>query len=137
MFFALSGFLLFLPYGRALATGSSFPSTKRFYLQRARRILPMYSVILLALALSLLHDHIFQLIPFLATVFMVHDMFASAWWNVVWAHDLALWSLAVEWQFYLLLPLIALGLSALRRRLGTHGVVLGLIGLVVHPARVA
>jgi peptidoglycan/LPS O-acetylase OafA/YrhL len=132
MFFALSGFLLFLPYGRVFTADTMWPSTKRFYLQRARRILPMYGVILLGIALALLHDHTFQIIPYLVTSLMFHDTYAPAWWGVAAAKDAAIWSLAVEWQFYLLLPLIALGLRVLHRRFGMRGVILGLISLVVY-----
>lgn len=88
-------------------------------------------MVLLAIALALLSEHTFQPLAFLATVFMLHDMYAPAWHGVVMAHDGPIWSLAVEWQFYLLLPVLALGLKELARRFNLRGVMLGLLGLVV------
>src|SRR5690242_20063157 len=46
LFFVLSGFLLFLPYVRALLDGERLPSARRFYQRRALRILPAYWVCL-------------------------------------------------------------------------------------------
>src|SRR5690348_11900504 len=44
LFFVLSGFLLFLPYARALLSGESWPAAREFYRRRALRILPAYYV---------------------------------------------------------------------------------------------
>src|SRR5579859_3821593 len=44
LFFLLSGFLLFLPYAKALLFDSPWPSSYRFYLRRIFRILPGYFV---------------------------------------------------------------------------------------------
>ena len=49
LFFILSGFLLFLPYARALLAGAAWPSARAFYRKRARRILPAYYLTLLVL----------------------------------------------------------------------------------------
>ena len=49
LFFVLSGFLLFLPYVRALLDGAPLPSARRFYRRRALRILPAYLVCLAAM----------------------------------------------------------------------------------------
>src|SRR5690242_15134137 len=46
LFFPLSGFLLFLPYARALLARQPWPRTRQFYLRRALRILPVYLVAL-------------------------------------------------------------------------------------------
>src|SRR5438128_9190000 len=40
LFFVLSGFLLFMPYARALLDLGSWPSARKFYVRRALRILP-------------------------------------------------------------------------------------------------
>src|SRR5579875_2484008 len=40
LFFVLSGFLLFMPYAKALLLGRPLPSILRFYQRRALRILP-------------------------------------------------------------------------------------------------
>jgi peptidoglycan/LPS O-acetylase OafA/YrhL len=42
LFFVLSGFLLFLPFAKALLFGKTWPSIRQFYLRRVFRILPAY-----------------------------------------------------------------------------------------------
>src|SRR5439155_17714014 len=118
LFFILSGFLLFLPYARSLVLGSDWPSARRFYLRRAFRIIPGYYVCLFLLILfthrEYLHrDHLKQLGLFL-TFFMDSS---PATYRLI---NGPFWTLAVEWQFYLLLPLFALGMRPLVRRGGRY-----------------
>src|SRR5260370_42593751 len=43
LFFVLSGFLLFMPYAKALlCVKANWPSARSFYLRRAFRIIPAY-----------------------------------------------------------------------------------------------
>ncbi|HZU00269.1 MAG TPA: acyltransferase [Ktedonobacteraceae bacterium] len=132
LFFILSGFLLFLPYARSLVLGSDWPSARRFYLRRAFRIIPGYYACLFLLILlthrEYLHrDHLKQLGLFL-TFFM--DSSPTTYRLI----NGPFWTLAVEWQFYLLLPLLALGMRPLVRRGGRYWrvttLVLCLIGLM-------
>lgn len=111
LFFVLSGFLLFLPYARALITKSAWPSTRRFYLRRALRIIPAYYICLFALIL-LQHREYLQVDhwPHLV-LFLIFFMDTSK--TTFQAIDGPFWTLAVEWQFYLLLPLLVLGIRAL------------------------
>jgi peptidoglycan/LPS O-acetylase OafA/YrhL len=44
LFFILSGFLLFLPFAKALLFDNAWPATWTFYLRRMLRILPAYYV---------------------------------------------------------------------------------------------
>ncbi|HEY7418069.1 MAG TPA: acyltransferase, partial [Ktedonobacteraceae bacterium] len=115
LFFVLSGFLLFRPYVKALLfPDTDWPSTWRFYLRRALRILPVYYISLIALAIILAPnyfnlDHARQWLLFL-TLFM--DSSARTYQQI----NGPFWTLAVEWQFYLLLPFIALGMALLVNR---------------------
>lgn len=111
LFFVLSGFLLFLPYAKSLLFETSWPSTRYFYLRRALRILPGYYVSLFLLILLIhpeyLHfDHLTQLTLFL-TLFM--DSSSTTYRQI----NGPFWTLAVEWQFYLLLPLFALAIRSI------------------------
>ncbi len=113
LFFILSGFLLFLPYARALLFDSDWPSFRRFYARRIFRILPGYYVAF-----------------FLIVLFMVPESFQPANWHNVWMfitfrNDFSesyqmpipvFWTLAIEFQFYLLLPPIMWLIRPLVRR---------------------
>ncbi|MBO0796034.1 MAG: acyltransferase, partial [Ktedonobacteraceae bacterium] len=115
LFFILSGFLLFLPYAKALLfEQGDWPSMRRFYLRRALRILPAYYLSLVLMVVIYRHqylglDHLPQWAAFL-TLFM--DSFSGTYKQI----NGPFWTLAVEWQFYLLLPWLALGMSLLVRR---------------------
>lgn len=129
LFFVLSGFLLFLPYARALLGYRPWPSARQFYLRRALRILPLYYVVLIVL---LLPDarFIVQTKPIMQLLFgmlLLQDMRADAF-AAMSVIDGPFWTLAVEWQFYLLLPWIALALAKLAGKHTTRGFFFRLAG---------
>ena len=115
LFFVLSGFLLFTPYARSLLFDAQWPSLRRFYLRRAFRILPGYYISLALLIfftgnfLYFQPDHWNELALFLA-------LFMDSSPLTYQAINGPFWTLAVEWQFYLLLPLLALAFRPLVRR---------------------
>lgn len=118
LFFVLSGFLLFLPYAKALLFGGRWPLARTFYLRRALRIMPGYYVSLIILILLTQHqylqpDHLPQLSLFL-TFFMDSSPLTFRELNGPY------WTLAAEWQFYMILPLLALGILLLVRRVKLH-----------------
>lgn len=125
LFFTLSGFLLFRPYARALLTGAELPSWARFYQRRALRVLPVYWVIL---AVMLVTQWQVASRPLWANalthIALIHDIFPS------FNRDLngPFWSLAVEVQFYLLLPVISAGVA---RVMGRSRSVARLVGALV------
>jgi peptidoglycan/LPS O-acetylase OafA/YrhL len=126
LFFTLSGFLLFLPFARAILSPDTgregevrqWPSTWGFYVRRMRRILPAYYVALLVVmilpwvAVAVLTHASAARLPwgtFLGGATLVYDLNAVDFTRIIGA-DSPLWSLTVEWQFYLVLPLLALAL---------------------------
>lgn len=115
LFFVLSGFLLFLPYARSLLFQDKWPSARQFYLKRALRIIPGYYAALLLIVLFfqpqyLRPDHWGQLGIFL--IFFM-DSTPATFRQL----NGPFWTLAIEWQFYMLLPFIALGFLLVARRL--------------------
>lgn len=114
IFFVISGFVLYMPYARALRGGGDLPDWRQYARRRAVRILPAYWVAL-----------------------TVWGLFGTAagpamglgWWRYyglsqIYRPDTMLgglgvaWSLCVEVSFYLLLPFLARALAALIRRFG-------------------
>ncbi|GHO92398.1 acyltransferase [Reticulibacter mediterranei] len=115
LFFVLSGFLLFMPYARALLFEERWPSMRRFYQRRALRIIPGYYAALCLMILFfqrqyLQPDHWKELALFF-TFFM--DSVPETWRKL----NGPFWTLAVEWQFYMLLPFLALAFAAIARRI--------------------
>jgi peptidoglycan/LPS O-acetylase OafA/YrhL len=119
LFFLISGFLLTLPWLIAHERGTPPPDTRRFYARRLRRIVPAYYV-----HLALLFGIVLPLLR--GWLYWRPDAYVNAW-NVV-AHALllhnsspltsatlgvngALWTLAVEAQFYALLPFAAVAFA--------------------------
>ncbi|UHD16768.1 acyltransferase family protein [Thiocapsa bogorovii] len=114
LFFVLSGFLLVHPWITAAASGAPYPSTGHFFARRARRIFPTYWLHL-ALLIGLI-------LPILRGSFAVLGSEigqTNLWLHIPLLHflhpgsssslglNMALWSLSIEAQFYLLLPLLA------------------------------
>lgn len=116
LFFLLSSFLLFLPYAKALLFDTPWPGLRRFYLRRIFRIVPGYFVALFLMALFfqpafLLPSHWHDLWPFLTL---------SMSYNLSTKLNAPFWTLAIEFQFYLLLPILAWLFRPIVRR-GTVG----------------
>ncbi|MEP7070154.1 MAG: acyltransferase [Usitatibacter sp.] len=115
LFFLISGFLLALPWFLHASQGRPPPSTRGFYSRRVRRIVPAYYVqlvVLFAVVLPLLRgfeywrsDLYVYLLNAAAHALFLHNTtpLTSGSMEV----NGALWTLAVEAQFYLLLPLLA------------------------------
>ena len=114
LFFVLSGFLLFMPYAKALLVRhTSWPLARHFYLRRAFRIIPAYYVCLLLLILLyqrqyLQPAHWPELGLFLS---FFHESSSITYQKI----NGPFWTLGVEWQFYMLLPLLVLGMRLVVR----------------------
>ena len=131
LFFVLSGFLI----GGILLDARSSPRYyQTFYLRRAYRILPLYSVIC---GLFLLHHLPFRLLPgdiggvsTLQIPWLSYATFTQNFWmaRLGWYGQMAMavtWSLAVEEQFYLTAPFF---IRKLRERWLPLGLLLVIIG---------
>lgn len=115
LFFLISGFLLTLPWISRAHDGAPAPDTRRFYVRRIRRIVPAYYLhlaVLFAVVMPLLHgitywrsDLYVDLLNAAAHALFVHNL--SPLTSGSLGVNGALWTLAIEAQFYLLLPLLA------------------------------
>lgn len=130
-FFALSGFLIHLPFARAIERGDRLPSLGRYWSQRGRRIFPAWVVAFLVANLLLAAVYVDN-VPtaseprsdagtgrfteperLLAHLSLVANLLPSELQTGINPS----WSLTTELAFYLLLPPLAwLVLRAVRRR---------------------
>ena len=101
----LSGFLLYLPY----ANGKEV-SPREFYVKRALRILPSYWFCLIVMLLFAVFAPDFSDAPRLVKDLLAHLGFVHNLWSLSYNYtrlNVVLWTLAVEVQFYLILPALA------------------------------
>lgn len=121
LFFALSGYLIGNQIFAALRSDEGL-SLKNFYARRLLRTLPNFWVVLA--------------IYFLWPAFREHAPLLPAWRYLSFTQNLGLapgtafshsWSLAIEEQFYLLLPALALFGAALRLRVASAWMLVALV----------
>jgi peptidoglycan/LPS O-acetylase OafA/YrhL len=115
IFFVLSGFLLFRPWGQAAVNGRPRPSVRRYARHRVRRIMPAYVVTVLA-AFVLYQfrtttpnpGHTW---PGLVRHLTLTQIYSNDYLTTQLHQGLTqMWSLAVEAAFYVALPALAYGL---------------------------
>ena len=121
-FFLLSGFLLSRAFLKAILDPSiGFPSMRSFFLRRFYRIYPLYAVAVIFSGFVGIYAVGGSALPFIAShlafaQFVLPDQINSDW-------NAPLWTMAIDIQFYIALPLVALltrnalrGLSRARKR---------------------
>lgn len=160
LFFALSGFLLFLPFASALIRGGELPNLKRYFRNRVLRIFPAYLVIfaIAAFALGLVYTRASQPgevsvggdqpvgrmtdpLMILANLTLTQTLFPETLRTGI----TPAWSLAAELSFYLLLPLSAAIAMLARRTIGAKALwippglllVVGVVSKLILNARFA
>jgi peptidoglycan/LPS O-acetylase OafA/YrhL len=117
MFFVLSGFLLYRPFAAAVVRGTPFPSVRRYFVNRALRIIPAYWTVLLVVAACFQRGLLDRPAELLANMFFLQDFVPGYVPGVFSGYGIApAWSLCVEVLFYLCLPLLALVALRLARR---------------------
>ena len=107
MFFVISGFVLGLPFLRAIVDGQRRPRVATFYVRRLLRLEPPYLIALLVAFWNIVWVQGKPLMVFLphliASMFYMHNVIYD---TPSWVLGVA-WSLEVEAQFYFLMPLLA------------------------------
>jgi peptidoglycan/LPS O-acetylase OafA/YrhL len=142
LFFTLSGFLLYRPLASSVLHGHPLPSVRRYFRNRALRILPAYWVILLVVGVvlpaALVRVSASELVvgrlvhdpdQVLRSVFLLQHYFPDS----VLSGIQPTWSLAIEVVFYLVLPLLGCLAALSARRASTKW---GLICAAIVPAAV-
>lgn len=110
LFFVLSGYLLYWPFAREAFGGHATVNLRRYGLNRALRILPLYYAVLVILQIVQNDGGTLRL-------WWTHALFAESFSNdTLLPVDGVMWSLATELQFYVALPLIAYAIAWVARR---------------------
>lgn len=104
VFFALTGYLIFLPFARRLAGGRRV-SLAAYARNRAVRVLPLYYVVLVTLLV--LREGGGTASQWLRFGFLAQNF----WRDSVATVDGPMWSLVVEVHFYVLVPVLAVVLA--------------------------
>jgi peptidoglycan/LPS O-acetylase OafA/YrhL len=122
LFFAISGFILAVPFASRYLLGTPRVDLKQYFLRRLTRLEPPYFISLLvwtAVQTMWVHRSLSEVGPHVACSFLyVHNLVYGAFVRPI---NGAAWSLEIEIQFYLLAPLLT-GLFAIaspRIRRGT------------------
>jgi peptidoglycan/LPS O-acetylase OafA/YrhL len=129
LFFVLSGYLLYWPFAREAFASHGPVNLRRYAMNRALRILPLYYAVLVILLIVQNHGGTFHL-------WWTHAVFAESYSNSTFLSvDGVMWSLVTELHFYIALPLIAYAIARLARgslRRGTIALlVLGVASFVL------
>jgi len=107
VFFAISGFILALPFANHLLNKTPKVKLKNYYLRRVTRLEPPYIITLTAiflLSVFFLSKDFYEELPhYLASFFYVHNIIYDSWSTI----NPVAWSLEIEVQFYILAPFLS------------------------------
>ena len=113
LFFVLSGFLLFMPFAKALLSNVSWPLLRVYYMRRVFRIFPGYYVSLFLLIFFWHPEYLTAAYRGRLLLFLTFLMDAST--GTFRQLNGPFWTLATEWQFYMILPLLCIAIGLLTR----------------------
>ena len=120
LFFILSGLLLSQPFWKAILYGADWPNSRTYVIRRLARILPAYYLALTVLILLSGYWRYGQA----WTDILLHYSFLFNYAEFsIFSINAPFWTLAVEVQFYVLLPFLFL----LLRRLSARNIVIVLV----------
>jgi peptidoglycan/LPS O-acetylase OafA/YrhL len=127
LFFAISGFILGVPFATARLKNGPAVKLKQYFLRRVTRLEPPYFISLVVWAASqwvTARRSFGDMAPHLAaSFFYVHNLIFGAFEKAV---NGVAWSLEVEIQFYVLVPVLA-GLFAISRPRLRRGLIFALM----------
>ncbi len=126
LFFAISGFILALPFAKRSFENRLAPNLKNYYLRRVTRIEPPYAICLVIFFFfqwQIRHFDPVELFPhLLASLAYAHGLIYGTHSTI----NSVAWSLEIEIQFYLLVPLLV-KIFKLRQAAFRRGLLLALI----------
>ena len=129
LFFVLSGYLISRPFWARLVNGQPLPSWRTYGVRRFVRIYPTYFVALFVFVAMRFAGHLHT--PTFTDV-LLHVLLVFNWGDAAQflAINIAMWTLAIEAQFYVILPIVAglaKRLAPARGRLGSLSIGLAFV----------
>jgi peptidoglycan/LPS O-acetylase OafA/YrhL len=136
LFFAISGFILGVPFASHYLLNAPKVKLKQYFLRRVTRLEPPYFLSLFAWALMqwvVAHRPVSDMVPhfLLSSVYMRNLVYGG----FPGAINTVAWSLEVEVQFYVLVPLLALlfSIADARLRRGVILIAMAAAGILSNP----
>jgi peptidoglycan/LPS O-acetylase OafA/YrhL len=115
LFFAISGFVISLPFFIKIQSHNYNILTKNYFIKRFKRIEPPFIVSLLIIyIISLVSTRLVfsdSIDNFIASLFYVHKFIYAEWSTI----NPVTWSLETEIQFYMFIPFIFLAFSKIKK----------------------
>jgi peptidoglycan/LPS O-acetylase OafA/YrhL len=130
LFFVLSGYLISRPFWASLLNGRPLPAWRKYAVRRFVRIYPTYFVALMVFVAMRLAG---SLHPPPFTDVLLHALLVFNWGAPAQflAINIVMWTLAIEAQFYVILPLAAGFVRMLTPARGRLGVLLAALAFVL------
>ena len=123
IFFVLSGFLLSRPFFLTAAQRRPAPSTAKYFWKRALRVLPLYWLVVLVVAVTEPDNR--GVIS--GVMWLRNATLTQLYWPDLLPTGLTqMWSLATEVAFYLILPFLCAALLGRQRRFSERRLLIGL-----------
>lgn len=117
LFFAISGFVLSLPFAAHYLKGSSKVNIKNYFLRRVTRLEPPYIFFMTLFFIVLLFSQRFGsfelFLHYLASLFYIHNLIYGSWTPI----NPVAWTLEIEIQFYIIAPFLATFIFQLKNKL--------------------
>ncbi|NBA84581.1 acyltransferase family protein [Emticicia sp. CRIBPO] len=127
LFFAISGFILSLPFGRHSINAGPEVSLKKYFIRRLTRLEPPYLLIMTFFFFVLIivkHQDFFELLPhYIASLFYAHRLIYGEWSPL----NPPSWTLEVEIQFYILVPFLTIFYFSIKKLWARRSLLIGLM----------
>ncbi len=131
VFFAISGFVLALPFLKHYLQGEAKISIGEYFYRRLTRLEPPFVITLLgfyAVHVFVLHNDALELLPsLLASLLYIHSFV----FGIPSSINPVTWSLETEAQFYIVIPFLLAGIFYVKNKLTRYALVLLMIGLSI------